>query len=292
MGQNPRRTTSARHRHIPPPGIPSFAQTCRLIRDELGLTREKAEKRTGVSRAHIYNIESGKFSPNQEMLENLIAGYQLNPTQARHLRELRAPPEYLRPLDELRRSVNGDTGLINHLADLEQRDILAAYIDPLWNILACNDAFRSVLPEIDHAEGLTGYIFAPIAKSVFVDWEHEAAHIVARIRGALGRYRESGQSQALVRMLRHNKDFHRLWISTIQVMYRRDVGSLLHLCEPDTGDLSSYLLSLAEVDQTQNALLLTAIRKPYSGPEPPARIAHNPTAGTTRSSFSTGALGR
>jgi hypothetical protein len=40
----------------------------------------------------------------------------------------------------------------------------------------------------------------------------------------------------------------------------------MHGRDPVTHELASYRLSIADVTQSQNILLITAIRKPYSGP--------------------------
>ncbi|WP_067473403.1 MmyB family transcriptional regulator [Nocardia amamiensis] len=268
MTQNPAHRSSGNARGGRLPRIPTLGSTCRLIREDLGLSRFGAQQRHGISPSYLFDIEKDDYTPSFETLEKIISGYGLNPMQARHLRELRTPAEELAPADNLRQCVNDNTDLISHLHDLEQREVLAAYLDPLWNALASNDSFQATTPGLQETDCIPTWLFSPAAKSVFVQWPHESAHSVATLKATLGRYRDSEQAKDLMRQLRPVKEFRRQWSASIDVAYGRDTNDLLHLRDPATDELSSYRLSVADVTQTQNVLLLTAIRKPYSGPEP------------------------
>lgn len=249
------------------PRLPALGATLWTIReDHLKLSRSKAYQRHAVSQSYLFNIEVHGTVPTLETLDRLIDGYNLPPLLARHLRDLRTPPECLAPASKLRDSVTSNHTLLNHLDDLERRSIIAAYVDPLWNVLACTEPLRANLPGIEDTWSVPAWTFSPAAKRVIVDWEHEAAHTVATLRVALGRYRDSEQARQLMHRLRPNLDFQRLWNGSIDVAYSRDSSNLLHIRDPLTETPGSYLLAVADVDQSRNIQLLTAIGKPYSGP--------------------------
>ncbi|MEU2032594.1 helix-turn-helix domain-containing protein [Nocardia amamiensis] len=268
MTRNPANRSSDNARGGRLPRIPTLGSTCRLIREDLGLSRFGAQQRHGISPSYLFNIEKDEYTPTFETLEKIIAGYGLNPMQARHLRELRTPAEELAPTDKLRQCVNENVDLVSHLDDLEQREVLAAYLDPLWNVLGRNYLFRAATPGLEETNCIPVWLFTPQAKTAFVLWAHESAHSVATLKATLGRYRDSEQAKDVIRQLRPVKEVRNQWSSSIDVAYGRDTNDLLHLRDPATGELTSYRLSVADVTQTQNVLLLTAIRKPYSGPEP------------------------
>ncbi len=271
MNRSPLHRARDRPKYSPQQHIPTLPTTLRMIRDHLELTRITAYERHGISASYLSQLERGERIPSIEVLETIIAGYRLNPMQARHLRELRLPAEVLAPVDKLRQYVSSNVGLINHIQDLEERGVLAAAVDPMWNVLACNESFRSALPGLDETDSIPRWLFNPIAQTVLVEWHREAAHSVATIKAVLGRYRGSQQAHDLIRHLRRNKDFQRLWARGIDVAYGRDTNDLIHGRDPVTHKLASYRLSIADVTQSQNILLITAIRKPYSGPHPTDR---------------------
>ncbi|MFF7944887.1 hypothetical protein ACFZC5_34820 [Nocardia gamkensis] len=53
--------------------------------------------------------------------------------------------------------------------------------------------------------------------------------------------------------------------------------------DPETDEPAAYRLSVADVSQSQDVLLLTAIRKPYPGPAPLAAEQHRHARVTRRS---------
>ncbi len=250
----------------PPPSIPTLGTTLRLIREDLGLTRVTARDRHGVSSTYLYEIETDKYTPKLETLDALIAGYKVNSLLARHLRELRSPPVDLVPSGTLRRGVTANRDWMSHLDDLQHRGVLAAYIDPIWNVLACNDLFLSTMPGLEKTYSVTAWIFSPIAKEVWPDWEKEAAWNVAYDKAILGLYRNSLQVHDLIRHLGPNSEFRRLWVSSLDVNYGRDSDSLLHVRHPPNTEVVSYRLSIAPMVENMTVLLVTAIPKPSGGP--------------------------
>ncbi|WP_406279445.1 helix-turn-helix domain-containing protein [Nocardia sp. NBC_00881] len=267
MRRNPANRPSDHFKSGPAVRIPKLSSTCRSIREDLGLSRAEARDRTGLSDGYLFEIERGKHVPSLEALEKLIAGYRLNLMQARHLRELRAPAEDLLPTPKLRESLTANDVLMSHLQGLEQRGVLGAYIDPVWNVLACNDSCRAALPGLEEtAESIPAWLYSPTAKTIVIEWEREAAHAAAVLKAMFGRYRASEQVRDLMRRLRPNRDTNRLWGPSTNVAYSRDASNPLHWRHPSTGQPNSYIMTASEVNQTQNVLLVTALRRPYCGP--------------------------
>ncbi|WP_433678350.1 helix-turn-helix domain-containing protein [Nocardia sp. CA-119907] len=266
MNRNTRSYSDRRRR--PRACIPTLPDTLRLNRDHLRLSRVAAYKRHGISPSYLRQLEVGERVPSPETLDKVITGYGLSHEQARHIRELRYPAEDLTPTDSLRQSVREDNALRNHIQDLEERGVLAAYVDPMWNVLLATMEFRAGMPGLEESECIPVWLFSPIAKTVVIDWEREAAHSVATIKAVLGRYRDSEQAHHLLRKLRPNKTFHDLWISSCNVAYGRAASNPVHWIHPTSGEPTSYSLTVADVTQPQHIQLITALRKPYSGPPP------------------------
>ncbi|MFE9324181.1 helix-turn-helix domain-containing protein [Nocardia sp. NPDC052278] len=267
MIRNPADRSSDNTSGGPLPRIPTLGSTLRLIREGLGLSRFAAQQRHGISPSYLFNIEKDEYTPTFETLEKIITGYGLNSIQARYLRELRIPAEELAPVADLRRCVQDNVDMISHLDDLEDRQILAAYVDPLWNVLACNESFRAATPGLEDSNCIPVWMFSPAPQTAYLHWPHESAYSVATLKAVLGRYRDSEQAKDVMRQLRPVKEFRRQWSASTDVSYGRDTNDLLHVRDPATGEPASYRLSVSDVTQTQNILLLTAIRKPYSGPK-------------------------
>ncbi|WP_327096109.1 helix-turn-helix domain-containing protein [Nocardia vinacea] len=268
MSQNPAHRAHDHTRGGSLPHIPTLGSTCFHIRNELGLSRAVAQQRHGISTSYLADIETDRTTPKPETLEKLIAGYELDPMRTKYLRELRSPAEQLPTADSLRRCVHDNVGLMTYLRYLDRRDLFAAYVDPLWNILASTDGFRSWLTGIGEDGNVRAWLFTPHAREVLTDWRYEAKRTVAVVKAALALYRDSEQARDLIRQLRPNRDVQRLWNSSTYVAYGRHVNDLLHRRDPDTHDLASYRISIADLTQNQHVQLVTAIRQPYSGPDP------------------------
>ncbi|MEU7765072.1 helix-turn-helix transcriptional regulator [Nocardia sp. NPDC049190] len=237
------------------------------MREDLGLSRAEARDRTGLSEGYLFEIERGKHVPSLEALEKLITGYSLNLMQGRHLRELRAPTQDLLPTAQLRESLITNDVLMSYLQALEKRGVLGAYTDPVWNVLASNDSFRAALPSLEeHGESIPAWLFSPTAKPIVIEWEREAAHAAAILKAIFGRYRASEQVRNLMRRLRPNHDAEQLWGSSTNVAYGRDASDPLHWRNPSSGQPNSYVMTVSGVNQNQDALLVTALRRPYCGP--------------------------
>ncbi|MEV0437010.1 helix-turn-helix transcriptional regulator [Nocardia sp. NPDC050413] len=88
-----RRTTS---------DLPDLGRWVRQVREDRGLTRPEAASRIQVSEDLIKKIELGDRPASPTVLEQIITGYEMNESQARHTRELAEPPTPLPSIEQLR----------------------------------------------------------------------------------------------------------------------------------------------------------------------------------------------
>lgn len=247
---------------------PTLGDTCLAIRKQLRLSRSAAYDAHGVSQSYLYDIENNLRVPTSAILDRLIDAYGLDSQQAQHLHELREPAHHLPATGELGAQLQHHIGLIPHLDDLATKGILGAYIDPLYNILACNNSFHAAWPGLTETDSLLSWIFEPAAAVTAPDRDREATHTVAITRALAGRYRDSGQTKKLLRKLSHHDDFTRRWTSTIDVASGRSPDDLLHRHHPDTRKSMSFTMTKTAVSRLPNVSLITLIPMPYNGPDP------------------------
>ncbi|MFI6217041.1 helix-turn-helix domain-containing protein [Nocardia brasiliensis] len=240
---------------------PELPTTLRQIRDHRRLSRAAAYKRHDIAPGYLYELEKGKCQPSPTKLASLIRGYKLNEDQARYLHELNSPSVDLAPEEELGRRMASQAEFAAHLQDMQARDMPGAYLTPIFNILMCNDLLRSVLPEIDEAGSLLVWLFTPVAKEVHADWEREAARAVAMAKGVFARHRDTEQVARLLRRLRRNNDFRRLWTSSIDVSYGRSPNDYKYFRVPGSGDIVAYSVLLSAVPETSDLMLLNVVQK-------------------------------
>lgn len=243
-----------------PPSIPTVGATCRLIREDLGLSRDTSAARLGISRSHLGDIERDRRAPTEEFLEQIIVGYQLARPLARHLRELRATADILEPTSALREAVTTNPALMRHLQALHERGELAAYVDSAWTLLACNNAFHDSAPGLHPGASIPVWMFSDDARKIFPRWPYEADCATANVRGIAGRYRGSEQVQTIFRSLRTIKDFRARWNDGVHTAYGRDPSDLMHAHHPTTGRTTSYSLTIT--NQSEHIFLIILSEHP------------------------------
>ncbi|MFD4407553.1 helix-turn-helix domain-containing protein [Nocardia sp. NPDC058499] len=246
---------------------PTLGDTCLAIRKQLGLSRSAAYDAHGVSQSYLFDIESNLRVPTSAILDRLIDAYGLDSQHGQHLHELREPAHHLPATGELGVQLQHHIGLIPHLDNLEIKGILGAYVDPLYNILACNNSFHTAWPGLTEADSLLSWIFGPAAAHSAPDHDREAAHTVAITRALAGRYRDSGQTKKLLRKLSHHDEFTRRWTSAIDVAYGRSPDDLLHRHAPATGESTSFTMTKTGAYRLPDVSLITLIPMPYNDPD-------------------------
>jgi transcriptional regulator with XRE-family HTH domain len=249
----------------------SLANWARTVRDHLRLTRPKAAPALGMSIEYIRDIETGR-NPSPEYLDNLITGYRLDPAQARLTRDLAQPALPLPPIEHLRAQV-ATPGRLELLARLDRVGILAAYIDPLWNILAANTSFHHALPGIEATGNIALWGFPPTSvrspiAGLLLDCPREARFLIGMLRGAFGRYRTIPQAVHLYQQLRGNRDFTTRWNTSIHVAHGRPFHEPLRLRDPKTRQPYALDVQISEISGIPEIRCLTAWPPPPPGPPP------------------------
>ncbi|MFI6041970.1 hypothetical protein ACIA8C_10065 [Nocardia sp. NPDC051321] len=237
--------------------------TLRQIRDHKKISRAKTYRRLDEAATpnYLYELERGLYKPSQTMLDGLVTGYHLNKDQARYLHELSYPSVDLESEEELRRRVTSRAEFSAHLQDMQKRGMPGAYMDPVFNVLMCNDLLRSVLPGLDEAGSILVWMFSSVAKELVVDWERHAPGAIAMTKGVLARYRHTEQAEKVLRKLSHDDDFRRIWVSNIDVVYGRDSTILKYFRVPGSNKVVGYSIRMSEVPETSNLMMLTVVRK-------------------------------
>ncbi|MBF6176062.1 helix-turn-helix domain-containing protein [Nocardia blacklockiae] len=252
------------------------------VRAEADLTRRDVYDAVQISDSYLRQIEEGRRpNPSPDLIEQLIKAYRLTTAQARHLRDLAAPPVDLPSTDDLRNCLLSDPAHLDHLEDLERRGVLGAYIDPLFNVLAMNDLMSAALPGLEQVGNVVEWWLLPIAQEVIIDFPAETDYLVAAVKGAMGRYRGARQTVDLIRSLRKHRLVNRLWTSRARIAFGRPTTDAIRWRNPATGDLFAATVHIQRVSDSAQTLLLTIFPKPdnanFEVTSPPAQPQTAPT---------------
>ncbi|WP_280335718.1 helix-turn-helix domain-containing protein [Nocardia wallacei] len=237
-------------KRVEPGQMPDFHHWISTCRSRHHLTIETAAVSAGITVSHLNKIEYGRRHPSRAATERLMNAYDLDSWQRRHTLDLWAPSQNLTPVEDLRRHLT-TPAVHAHLDHLDARGVLAVYVDPLGTVLAANHAFHQTFPGLDDLDGsLPAWFFTPAARAHLPQWDFEAAHCVAILRGTLGRYRDTPDATRLLRKLRRDDDFTRLW-ADYRVAYGRRATKPIQLRPPHcdaTVDLSFQVSEFARPD--------------------------------------------
>ncbi|WP_431953282.1 helix-turn-helix domain-containing protein [Nocardia lijiangensis] len=269
---NPARRPRRRRQDRTGPEVPELGGWARRIRESRKLSRPRAAADLHISKELLKMIERGDARASPTVLNKLVATYDLDRAQERYTHDLARPPVPLASLEELRvRTVTPDRQA--QLARLDDRDIAAAYIDPLWNLVLANSCFRAALPGLErHRDNICLWFFhpgstTPTAEHLVIDHHSAAAYLVATLRGALGRHRETPHARTLFQDLCGSAVFSQLWDTSIALAYGRRPDDPIHLRDPTTGELYSIRIQFGDAPGSPDARFCLCYRQPYTGPE-------------------------
>jgi transcriptional regulator with XRE-family HTH domain len=218
-----------------------------------GLRREEVAQLAGISTTYYTFLEQGRnIRPSRVVLDSLADALRLSDVERQHLHNLAAgttPPSRPEPAPET---------LAAGLADLvDELDPRPTYVTGrYWDVLAWNRAARSLWTDwsaVPRPErNLLWWMFtAPAARWIFVDWEAEAAGLLAEFREAAGRELDDAGFTGMLERLRQASPEARSW------WLRHDVGvpssSTKQLVHPDLGvvELRRIVLRVADNDDQQ-----------------------------------------
>ncbi|WP_433759574.1 hypothetical protein [Nocardia sp. CA-135398] len=253
--------------------MPDLGCWARQIRDRHKLARPRAAANLHIGADMLKKIEHNQAAPSPAVLDRIVTAYDLDRAQERYTRDLARPPVPLPSIEELRTRTATPERRVK-LARLGDRGIACAYIDPLWNLVLANDRLTAGLPSIEQfSDNIALWFFhpgttTPASEHIVVDRDGVAAYLVATLRGALGRHRDTPHALALFQNLCGSATFSSLWNSSIAVAYGRHPDDLVHLRDPTTGKPYSESVQLGYVPGSPDVRFCMSYRQPYSGPMP------------------------
>lgn len=183
-----------------------------------GLRREEVAQLSGVSPTYYAFLEQGRdISPSSQVLDALARALRLSPPERDHL--------YVLAQHSTQRGEDAPETLSAGIAALVERlDPYPTFVKGRrWDILAANRAARAlftdwlVLPAGQRNELL--WMFSdPRARDVYIDWEKDAAAMLARFRLAAGRRPDDPDFAALIEQLHRHSPEAREWWSRHEVL--------------------------------------------------------------------------
>ncbi|WP_067812421.1 helix-turn-helix transcriptional regulator [Actinomadura kijaniata] len=222
-----------------------------------GLRREELAQLAGVSVAYLTRLEQGR-SPNvsDEVLDAIARALRLTGAERAHLEHLARRQHRPRPAPPPRQQVR--PALRELLASLD--GVVPAYVaGRRSDILAWNPLVSAVFGDWDRMppeeRNCARLIFLnPDYRALFVDWEAQAAEIVAALRLDAGRHPDDPRLVRLVGELSvKSADFRRLWA---RHDVKENAHGLKHLRHPLVGELKLSLETLRLPADPDQALIL------------------------------------
>ncbi|WP_280473009.1 helix-turn-helix domain-containing protein [Nocardia asiatica] len=248
--------------------IPDLGCWARRIRERRKLPRPRAADRLHISEEMLKKIEHNKATPSPAVLSHLVTAYDLDRGQECYTRDLARPPVALPPIAVLRTRIDTPEHRAT-LTYLDRREIAGAYIDPLWNVVLANERFTAALPDIDQFRGNVALWFfhpastTPTAEPIVVHWDSAAAYLVATLRGALGRHRETPHALTLFHDLRAAATFRGAWDTSDAVAYGHRPEEPIHLRDLITSELYSARIHLGYASSSHDVRFCVCYCEPY-----------------------------
>lgn len=219
-----------------------------------GLRREEVAALAAISPTYYTFLEQGReLRPSRQVLDSLAAALRLDAAERAHLHQLAhdTPP----PLTPLA----GET-LATGLAELVTRlDPCPTYVTGRrWDVLAANRAARvlwtdwAALPPAERNMMWWTFTYRA-ARSVLVDWEHEASKLLAWLRSAAARHPDDPGFDELIERLHAASSAVRAWWPRHQVA---PLGSgLKRLRHPQLGEVAMRHVVLTVADDPGQKLV-------------------------------------
>jgi transcriptional regulator with XRE-family HTH domain len=232
-----------------------------------GLRREEVAQLAGVSTTYYTFLEQGRdVRPSRQVLTALAAALRLSSAERAHLFQLAGatPPAAC--------GAHAETVLPTVSAMVARLDPWPAYLKGgRWDVLAANRAARALLADFPaRASGdrnLLWWMFTdPAARKVYVDWEQEAAAMLARFRAAAARRPGDPDFTGLIDRLHQASPEVRDWWPRHDVLPVASGTKRLH--HPALGDVTFEHAVLQVADHPDQTLVC------FSGADvPESRLA-------------------
>jgi transcriptional regulator with XRE-family HTH domain len=219
-----------------------------------GLRREEVAALAAISPTYYTFLEQGRdLRPSRQVLDALAAALHLDAVERAHLHQLvhGTPPVPVSPVTEI---------LAAGVAELVTRlDPCPTYVTGRrWDVLAANRAARALWTDwtalLPADRNMVWWTFThPAARSVLVDWEHEASTLLARLRSAAARHPDDPGFGELIERLHATSSEVRAWWPRHEVA---PVGAgTKRLRHPVLGELVLYHVVLTIADDPEQKLV-------------------------------------
>jgi transcriptional regulator with XRE-family HTH domain len=234
-----------------------------------GLRREEVAQLSGVSPTYYAFLEQGRdISPSDQVLDALARALRLSPAERDHVYALaqRGAP----------RGGDAPETLSAGIAALVERlDPYPSFVKGRrWDILAANRAARALftdwlaLPPGQRNELL--WMFTdPRARDTYVDWEKDAAAMLARFRLAAARRPDDPDFAAVIEHLHRGSAEARSWWSRHEVLF--PASGTKRLRHQLLGEMTFDHVVLQVVDDPDQKLV--TFSTPDGNREPLTRLA-------------------
>jgi transcriptional regulator with XRE-family HTH domain len=214
-----------------------------------GLRRHEVADLATVSVTWYTWLEQGReIHVSSEVLDSVARALRMDEDSRRHLRRLAGVPLVEPKLG----SMEADASLVALVEDVMPS---AAYIlTPANDFLAWNRAFAVLYgdPELQppgERNSLYTTLLSPECRNGIVDWEAEAADVIARFRAEAGKFPEDPRIKAVIANLTDRSPlFRRLWR---EQKVHRFKGYIQVMNHQSVGVMRLHLLELRPVDQAQ-----------------------------------------
>jgi transcriptional regulator with XRE-family HTH domain len=222
-----------------------------------GLRREEIAQLAGVSHTYYAFLEQGRdVRPSGQVLDALAHALRLSPAERGHL--------YVLAQGSTPRGEDAPEALSAGLA------ALVARLDPhptfvkgrRWDILAANRAARALFTDwlarpAGQRNELLWMFCDPAARDIYVDWETDAAAMLARFRLAAARRPDDPDFAALIEELRRQSPEARRWWSQHEVLL--PASGTKRLRHPLLGEVTFDHLVLQVTDAPEQKLVTFSV---------------------------------
>ncbi len=196
--------TMPRHRELQ-----AFLQRCR---DRVGISQKGMAERLHLSPRGYWNLEQGRIrNPSTEILDELTAILKLGPRERWTLYMLAVrhdpPPLHSAPREDA-------SAFAELLAVQRCPAIVAIVVDPAWQIVAANGAYRNLpLADAGHDSFMRQVLLNPPIRDTFLgDWDDAwAAPMLGELRTTCEVQPDADRPKYLLRAITRDERLRRVW---------------------------------------------------------------------------------